>query len=109
MHIHIDTVDTDIVVATPQGSIDCSNADTFGEKFLPLFEQARAVILDGSQLAFITSAGLRVLLTAQQKSTPDKPFILCAINDNIRDVFRVAGLDALFHYADNQEQALEQL
>ena len=78
MHIHIETIDDGIIVATPQGSVDCSSADTFGEKFLPLFDQARTVILDGSQLSFITSAGLRVLLTAQQKSTPPKRFILCA-------------------------------
>ena len=107
MQLLIETQDDDIVIATPQGQVDSSQADSFRAQLLPLFEQARVVILDGSKMDFMTSAGLRVLLSAQQKGAAPKKFVLCAINDNVREVFRVAGLDALFHYAETREQALK--
>ncbi|MBC6497321.1 MAG: STAS domain-containing protein [Alphaproteobacteria bacterium GM7ARS4] len=95
------------VVVAPQDSVDSHNAQDLQEQLLPLFEDADAVILDGHAMPFITSAGLRVLLMAQQKGTTPKQFILCAINAEVRDVFRVAGLDALFHYEDNTQSALK--
>ena len=60
-------------------------------------ESISALTLDFEKVDYISSAGLRVLLTFQQElEEKDKSMILCHVNDIIRDVFDVTGfLDIL--------------
>ena len=62
-----------------------------------MLESISALTLDFEKVDYISSAGLRVLLTFQQElEEKDKSMILCHVNDIIRDVFDVTGfLDIL--------------
>jgi anti-sigma B factor antagonist len=63
----------------------------------PLLENLSKLTLDFEKVDYVSSAGLRVLLTFEQKMEENKkPMELCHVNDMIRDGFEVTGfLDIL--------------
>ena len=79
------------------GRLDTNTAPKFQEEVEPMLESISALTLDFEKVDYISSAGLRVLLTFQQElEEKDKSMILCHVNDIIRDVFDVTGfLDIL--------------
>jgi anti-anti-sigma factor len=55
-----------------------------------------SLILDFTNLEYISSAGLRVLVATQRKLKPDNiPFIIKNSNDAIREIFRMSGVDRI--------------
>ena len=53
-----------------------------------------SLILDFSNLDYISSAGLKVLIATQRKLKPDNiPFIIKNSNDVIMEVFLLSGVD----------------
>ena len=53
-----------------------------------------SLILDFSNLDYISSAGLKVLIATHRKLKPDNiPFIIKNANDVIMEVFRLSGVD----------------
>jgi len=66
---------------------------------------ATRVLLDFSELDFISSAGLRTLLLAGKKlKRQGGELCLCSLNETVKDVFDISGFSALFKvYADRSE------
>lgn len=53
-----------------------------------------SLILDFTNLEYISSAGLKVLIATHRKLKPDTiPFIIKNANDVIMEVFRLSGVD----------------
>lgn len=76
------------------GRLDASQADTAREVFAQV-EASCAV--DFSKLEYISSAGLSVLLETQRRLwDADQGLVLHGLSNHISDLFRVAGLDAIF-------------
>ena len=79
------------------GRLDTNTAPVFQGEVEPLLENLSKLTLDFEKVDYVSSAGLRVLLTFEQKMEENKkPMELCHVNDMIRDVFEVTGfLDIL--------------
>lgn len=55
-----------------------------------------SLILDFSNLEYISSAGLRVLIATQKKLKPDDiPFVIKNVNDGIGEIFRMSSFDKI--------------
>lgn len=68
----------------------------------------RAIVVDLSELTYVSSSGLRILLTARsaiRKRGGD--IFLCALNPNVRAVFDMVGFTAVFAIFDTRAQGLE--
>ena len=53
-----------------------------------------SLIMDFTNLEYISSAGLKVLIATHRKLKPDNiPFIIKNANDVIMEVFRLSGVD----------------
>lgn len=80
-----------------EGRLDTNTAPGFQAELEPMLESITKLTLDCEKLDYISSAGLRVLLTFQQElEEQGKTMELCHVNDIIRDVFDVTGfLDIL--------------
>ena len=89
------------------GRLDATTVVAFEEALRDEIEpQDVAVIVDFQQLAFISSAGLRiVLLTAKLLGRQDATLSLWALSDPILEVFRVTGFDQLLRIHDTVEEA----
>ena len=90
------------------GRLDSESAPQLESMLLAqLQEQGRqAVVLDCSELNYIASAGLRVLLMAAKRAGPaGARFIVCGLQPQVREVFAVSGFLKILSVADDFEQA----
>ncbi len=87
----------DTLTVVLEGRLDTITAPKFQSEIEPLFGGISKLVLDFEKLNYISSAGLRVLLTFfQELQEQEKKLELCHVNEMIRDVFDVTGfLDIL--------------
>ena len=75
-----------------EGRLDTNTAPDFQAEVEPMLGGIDELTLDFEALDYISSAGLRVLLTFEQElEEQGKTLQLCHVNDIIRDVFDVTG------------------
>jgi anti-anti-sigma factor len=73
-------------------------------------EGARRMVLDFSDVPYIASSGLRVLLKlAQRLKTEGGVLRLCAVNDTVGEVFQISGFDKILDVRDARQQALDEI
>ena len=89
---------SDPVVANLQGRLDTAAAAEIAPEFQTLAEQAaKHIILDCSELEYISSSGLRLFLALRKESAAKGGKLqVRAINADIRQVFMMTGFISLF-------------
>jgi len=99
------------LVLAPQGRLDARSASGFEERLLGLITAGeRSILLDFAQLDYISSTGLRTLLTASKRlNEADGRFVLCGLTANVRDVFRISGFDTILEIHPDAPTALAAL
>lgn len=100
-----------IIMLELKGRLDTLSSSELERKLTDLITQKEyKLVLDFSQLDFISSSGLRVLLAAgkQLKSASGK-MVLCALKEHVKEVFDVAGFTMLFSIFPSAEIALKEL
>ena len=91
MKIDVKKKENEIVISA-QGRIDTYTAEDFEKSLLEAIEQEDCVRLDFEEVEFISSAGLRALLSGQKKVDEDeKEMIVCNINEVVESVFVSTG------------------
>ena len=98
-------------VAVLGGRIDGANFWAFQNALESgLDPDAQTVILDFEQVAFISSAALRVvLMLGKQLRKRGAHLAVCSLNDSIRRVFAVSGFDRIVPVHGSETQALDAL
>ena len=82
----------DVLNVRLEGRLDTNTAPIFQSEVEPLLGGISELALDFEKVDYVSSAGLRVLLTFEQElEEQDKKMVLCHVNDIIRDVFDVTG------------------
>ena len=89
--------DGDTLTVKLDGRLDTNTAPDFQTEMEPLLNDISKLVLDFEKLDYISSAGLRVLLTFEQEmEEQEKTLEVTNVNDIIHDVFDVTGfLDIL--------------
>lgn len=107
MNLNTEQSGTTIIVC-PAGRLDSNNAKEFESYLLGLVANGDGgVLLDFSKLDYISSAGLRVVLMAAKRiKIAKRKLALCALNDNIAEVFLVSGFAKILDIRENRETAL---
>ena len=76
--------------------IDTITAPDFENEINDEMGKFDSLIIDFSNLEYISSAGLRVLIATQKKLKPDNiPMIIKNVNDSINEIFRMSGFDKI--------------
>ena len=98
-----------LLVVSPSGKLDSGNTQAFEESLLAQMDApVRGVLFDFSQLDYISSAGLRVILrTLKQFQTQGLRFMLAGLNPLVREIFEIAGFLAFFEVYDTVGEALK--
>ena len=79
-----------------KGRLDSESAPGLTAELTASLGGISELVLDMHELSYISSAGLRTLLSAQQIMNRQGRMILRGVRDSIRDVFRITGfLDLL--------------
>ena len=91
------------------GEISYSVTSLFQEKIeIVLKEEKKNILIDLSQVTYISSAGLRVLLKfGKDASAQDKNLALCGLNEFVSSVFKVSGFDKIFNIQPERSKAIE--
>lgn len=72
-----------------QGRLDTTTAPQLEAELL--LDGITELVLDFSELEYISSAGLRVLLSAQKVMSKQGAMILRGVNEEIMEVFEITG------------------
>jgi anti-anti-sigma factor len=72
--------------------------------------QTTRLLFDLSALEYLSSAGLRVLLTAaKEMRRKDGKLVLCSLNEFVKEIFEVSGFQSLIPIVDSVESGIEVL
>lgn len=95
------------VIARVEGSIDSKTAPDLQQNILNVAGDGAKLVLDFTNVSFVSSAGLRVLLMVyrQQKAKNGK-VILVGVSEEIKDVMFMTGFISFFELTDSLDQAL---
>ena len=85
-----------ILTVMPEGRIDSSNSSDMEKELMALLQHHKdcELVVDASNLKYISSAGLRVLLKARKYKKTD--FLINNVTDDVFDIFAVTGFSDLF-------------
>lgn len=90
-----------------EGRLDAGAAPVFEKALLSAIkEDSSKIIVNLSELAYISSAGLRTLLVGAKeiKSKGGKMILACA-NEGVKKVFDISGFSSIFDLQDSIEAA----
>ena len=83
------------VSVSPAGSVNSQTAPEFEQVLDEASVGANEIIIDMQKLEYISSAGLRVLLTARKKADENGvKLIINNVGKSVRDVFEMTGFSA---------------
>lgn len=79
-----------------KGRIDTITSKDLDKEINDEIGNFESLILDFTDLEYISSAGLRVLITTQKKLKPENiPFIIKNVDDNVKEIFRMSGFNKI--------------
>jgi len=65
------------------------------------------LLLDFSDVEYLSSAGMRMLLSTTKKlKTLNGKLVVCSVNMNVMDVLKMSGFDHVLELVQNREEAL---
>ncbi|MBI3445472.1 MAG: STAS domain-containing protein [Magnetospirillum sp.] len=97
-------------VLVPLARVDSSTAKAFEARVLAVVNAgAPKILIDFSELDYISSAGLRVVLVGAKMTRGTRKFALCAMKPHIREVFDVSGFAKILSIYADRSSALAAL
>ncbi|MBL8118628.1 MAG: STAS domain-containing protein [Anaerolineae bacterium] len=90
------------------GRIDSTNANELGEGLNSVINEGRLqLVLDLANVDYMSSAGLRELVSALKKVRGKGDLRLAQPSERVREVLEMAGLDTIFQIYDTKQSALQ--
>ena len=105
MELHEETRD-DIIVIAPKGNINRATSPELEAKLSPLVDEGKDVVVDLSEAATVSSAGLRVMFIIAKAAGDKGNFVLAAPNEMVADILNVTGFASLITVKDNVDEAI---
>jgi anti-sigma B factor antagonist len=104
----------DVIVATPFGRIDHTNAETLKQSLAPLVGKPgtdnRALLLDFSRVEYISSVGLRVLMmAAKQARECGARIAVAALQPVVGEIFEISRFNHVLDIHPSVREAIAKL
>jgi anti-anti-sigma factor len=109
MKISTSEIEGGVVLLEVEGEVDAHTAPRLDKSLNDLLAQGHyRLVLDASQMGYISSPGLRSLLSAQREARHLGGEVrLCGLNAQVRRTFEMAGLGEMLHISDTRQEAME--
>jgi anti-sigma B factor antagonist len=93
------------------GRLDSLSSPILEKRLLDLIaNNERQLIIDFSQLSYISSVGLRVFLIAsKQLKTVNGRMVLCGQSAEVKGIFDMTGFSQLFKIFPSQKEAMQEI
>ena len=73
------------------GRLDTTTSPALETELHDSLDGITSLVFDFEKLEYISSAGLRVLLSAQKTMNKQGEMIICHVNESIREIFDITG------------------
>lgn len=99
------------IVVSIKGRMDAVSSSDFEKQLSELMaEGEKDFIIDFGELDYISSAGLRsILTTLKDLKGKNGGLLLCSLKDLVKDVFDISGLSHIIPIYETVESALSQI
>jgi anti-sigma B factor antagonist len=109
MEVNIKTIDQ-VTIAEVSGDVDGSTAAKLQEEILPLAVPNSKILMDMTQVPYMSSAGLRMLLSLYRKvGSVEGKLVLVGLSEEIRDTMSITGFLDFFTTCDTVDAGLATL
>lgn len=97
------------VILRLDGRLDAASAPILERKIGNLIDEDHYhLLLDFSRIDYLSSAGMRVLLSATKKLTSKKgDLFLFALSEEVSEVIKMAGFDRILRIFSSEKEALQ--
>ena len=92
---------TEEVILVVSGRLDTTTAPTLDKTLCDVLNEVRNIVLDIKELEYISSAGLRVLLSAQKKMNKIGSMKLTGVCEEVMEVFEMTGFADILDIEQN--------
>jgi anti-sigma B factor antagonist len=92
-------------VAHLRGRLDTYTSEAFSQRFPELLENDADVILDMTDLEYVSSAGLRALYNLNAQVKPNGRLAFCNLHHNVDRMFEIVDVKSMFDIYDDLEAA----
>jgi anti-anti-sigma factor len=108
MKIVTSEAESGTVLIEVQGEVDAHTARQLERTFNDLLAQGHSrLVLDASQMGFISSAGLRAIMFAYREVCRRGGQVrVCELSAQTRRIFEMAGLDECLELCDTRQEAM---
>jgi anti-anti-sigma factor len=108
LELKLETVDQKVIVRI-DGRLDTSSAPILEKKIHALSEENHNhLLLDFSRVSYLSSAGMRVLLSLTKKLSAKKgALLLFSLTDEVEEVIKMAGFDRILHIFSSEKEACQ--
>ncbi|MCX6276493.1 MAG: STAS domain-containing protein [Bacteroidetes bacterium] len=95
------------VVVGISGRLDTTNYSVLEKRLMDLIDNRHdRIMVECSRMDYVSSSGLRILLMALKKISLAKgKFVLCGLQENIREIFEISGFTSIFEIYHDKEEA----
>jgi anti-anti-sigma factor len=109
MKISTFTAENEVVFVAIEGEIDAHTARKLDETLEGLLAQGhKRLMLDVSQMSFISSAGLRAIMFAQREAGERGGEVrVCGPDSQTRRIFEMVGLDECLKLSETCQEAIQ--
>ena len=80
-----------------EGRLDTTTSPELEEELKKVLPELTELIFDLSKLEYISSAGLRVLLSAQKTMNRQGKMCVSGANDTVAEIFDITGFSSILH------------
>ena len=91
------TVNGSQLTLAPEGRLDTLTAPELEAAVAPCINETNDLVFDFSKLEYISSAGLRVLLSTQKKMAAKGKFTVKGVNETVREIFEITGFSDILN------------
>lgn len=99
----------DILIIKLDGRLDITTTKQLEAIISSALDNAqKKILVDCTNLEYISSAGLRTFLSAAKNSKKiDGVITLCCLNKNVKQIFEISGFTSIFDIFDSVDNALK--
>jgi anti-anti-sigma factor len=106
----VEGVIENVTVLEVYGRLDSATAQEFSDRLIALVQASRAIVVDFKSVAYISSAGFRVLLIANRVATEKRSKLaLCGVIGEVRRLFEIGGFTERFLICHTPADGIGQL
>ena len=101
-----------VKIASLEGKLDSNASGDIYDDMVGLAQENEKIVINLSNLEYISSAGLRILLLVAKLNRSRHRMgavLICNPNEFVREVLDISGFHSLIHIFESEQEALENL